>query len=271
MDDLINLLKSSHYQDNPLYKDKSIFYYTGNVHDDWLIFKTVLDLLGCGVVKNIDDYFYWLNFSKTMFYETNGFTKDPYLDRLVLDKTDNFMLTLALGAIVPGYVLVSPLKHALSMSALSFDAKKEYVLYLNELRDLFIKAFGSAPIIFEHGSNVIENESSNSIFHAHTHIVNHHFQDEASLIARLHMTRLSSVEELLSAPSNSNYISYISPANEVYYTDSCQHESQLMRRVIARDLKLGDTWNWRKYPYYENMFETAKNFTLQRIKDSKKK
>lgn len=267
MEDIVKLLKTSRYQDNPIYNGRYLFPNTGNIHDDWEVFSQTIDILTAVTSFTIEDYFYWLSFNENILRETKpkGFNSN-LLDIVTFDGSPNFTLTGALGSLVPGYGLIFPREHALSISMLSSCTKLEYIDYLNSIRDLFSDAFGKRPIAFEHGSNTPDMPRSNSINHAHTHIVNHHFLDEQRIISELGMVELSSIEELLDAGIGNNYISYISPDDRFYYTDSCLHESQLMRKYVARDIGLDETWDWRKTPYYENIFETAKGITLQRIR-----
>lgn len=187
---------------------------------------------------------------------------DPHnFENTILEETENFFLMPATGCLVNGYLLVISKKHIYSMAELNAKEKSEYFSLLAKYRKLFLNAYGQYPIIFEHGGiPTQEDTSASSVFHAHTHIVNHHFQDEAHLLLDLHLEPISSFDKI-----PSNYIFYLSPQGIPYLSTQFPPVSQLMRRQIAADLGIPEQYNWKTHEFPENLVKTINLFTQQKI------
>ena len=171
----------------------------------------------------------------------------------VLEETDNFIVLPTLGSFVDGYILIVSKKHLYNMNELSTKEREEYFNLIHKYRNLFNKIYKKYPIVFEHGTskNTI-NESASSIVHAHTHIVNHNYNDENSIL-----TKLNFKTNIIN--KNKNYIFYIYPTNQTYITYDFEPISQLMRIMIAKDLGFEDKYNWRKEFFLENIVSTINN------------
>ena len=260
----IDMLLDTRYIDKPKYKDAYIYPNTGNINVDYRIFQRTINLLSYLNDTSIERYFSVLNMVKEEVELPeifNVISKNlPEIYNMENSETDNFFITGNLGSLVDGYNLVISKKHILSMSA-STD-KEEYIYIINELRKIYIDIYGIEPIIFEHGSNNLDLSKDNSIDHAHTHIVNHKYVDEDKIIKELELKEVESIEELLEYGKNINYISYISNNGKYYIGEVKKTNSQIMRKYIAKDMNKEDTWDWRKYPYLENSFETNKRLLL---------
>lgn len=260
----IDMLLDTRYIDKPKYKDAYIYPNTGNINVDYRIFQRTINLLSYLNDTSIERYFSVLNMVKeeAILPEIfNAISKNlPEIYNMEYSETDNFYITGNLGSLVEGYNLVISKKHILSMSA-STD-KEEYICLINILRHMYKDIYGIEPIIFEHGSNNIELSKDNSIDHAHTHIINHKYVDEDKIIKELELKEVDSIKELLEYGKNINYISYISNNGKYYIGEVKKANSQIMRKYIAKDINKEDTWDWRKYPYLENSFETNKKILL---------
>ncbi len=260
----IDMLLDTRYIDEPKYNGRSIYPDSGNINVDYRIFQRTINLLSYLKDTSIEGYFSILNMVKeeVSLPEVYNKLKDnlPELYDMEYSDTNNFYITGNLGSIVEGYNLIISKEHILSMSA--SNEKEEYICLINNLRQMYRDIYGRNPIVFEHGSNIEDKEKSNSINHAHTHIVNHKYIDEDKLIKDLELKEVSSIEELLEYGKNINYISYISNNKKYYIGEVKQQNSQIMRKYIAEDIKKDDTWDWRKYPYLENSFETNKKILL---------
>lgn len=260
-----DIIKNTKYIQHPKYNGKDLYPNTGNIMIDWIIFAYNINFLEKTKKESIDEYLYFLDFSKTIAAETGLLERndiDFTLPQMPIFETENFSLRGNIGAIVPGYTLIIPKSHVLSMSALPKELYGEYIKFLETIRSEYIDIYHQAPIIFEHGSNSDIMPKANSVDHAHTHIINHQYKDESVIINKLNMQEVRSIEEVLELGQNTNYISYISPTGKYYFTDSHPNESQIMRKFIAEDIGETEKWDWKKFPYNENIFETAKQFVL---------
>lgn len=260
----VEMVLDTKYIEKPKYEGLYIYPNTGNINVDYRIFQRTINLLSYLKDISIKGYFSILNMVKEEvgipeIYEhlSNNL---PEVYNMENSETDNFFITGNLGSLVDGYNLIISREHILSMSA--SNNKKEYIDLINEFRKMYKEIYGIEPIIFEHGSNIMEENKANSIDHAHTHIINHKYLDEDKIIKDLGLIELSSIEELLEYGKNINYISYISNNGKFYIGEVKKKNSQIMRKYIAEDIGKKDTWDWRKYPYLENTFETNKKQLL---------
>ena len=166
----------------------------------------------------------------------------------ILEETKNFIVTPTLGSLVDGYILIITKKHQNNME--SQKNKKEYLDLLGKYRNLFKEIYGKYPIIFEHGST-LKNNTSSSIVHAHTHIVNHNFKNEKDIIENLNLKEIKH-----SKKENKSYIFYYSPNGTKYITYNFDPKSQLMRLLIAKDLKIEEKYDWKNDYFLENVKKT---------------
>jgi len=180
------------------------------------------------------------------------------VENTIIEETDNFYVIPCVGSLVDGYLLIVSKRHIFSMSQLTTKEQKEYINLLNQYRKKFKIIYNKYPIIFEHGSSDSKtNKSANSVFHAHTHVVNHEFIDEDSIIKD---TSFKKCNFNSIYPQNTNYIFYISNNNQEYVSYTFEPISQLMRIYIAKDLNLLQKYDWRKEKFENNIIKTISRF-----------
>lgn len=184
------------------------------------------------------------------------FVKDNLFNTLI-EETKYFYVRPTVGSIVVNYLLIIPKRHITSFSSLNDKEQKDFVLIINKYRQLFYKKTNKYPIIFEHGT--CDNNSSSSIIHAHIHIVGHNYLNEKEIINDLNMEKID-FKNIFNNKYNKSYILYINQENDVYITYNFKKESQKMRKYIANDIGKNNKWNWKKYPYINNVKQTIKNF-----------
>ena len=180
----------------------------------------------------------------------------------ILEETDNFIVIPTLGALVDVYVLIVAKKHLYNMNTLNKKQKKELFNLIKKYRSIFKNIYGKFPIIFEHGSIKEESyKSASSVVHAHIHIVNHNYVNEKDILNQLNFKQTDDYNNL-----NKNYIFYISPNNLKYITYNLkyitynfEYISQIMRRLIAKDLGFADKYNWRNEIFIKNVISTINN------------
>lgn len=184
------------------------------------------------------------------------------LENTILEETENFIVVPALGSLTQGYVLIVAKNHIYNMFELDEKKKEEYFTLIEKYRCMFKQIYGKNPIIFEHGTIKQDSEnSSSSVVHAHTHIVNHNYKDEKGILNKHNFEEFNDKINL-----NRNYIFYISPNGKKYLTYNFKAISQLMRILIAEDLGIKDKYNWKKDEFKENI-----SLTINDIKKYKEK
>lgn len=176
----------------------------------------------------------------------------------ILDETKYFYITPSLGSLTEGYILITTKRHVNSMAELTIDEIKEYKELIKKYREIFKNIYKRYPIVFEHGTpNLKDSIKASSVIHAHTHVVNHNYKNEETLIQKLNLKRISHLEKI---SSDKNYIFYITPNNDIYITNEFESISQFMRIEIAKDLNLLDKYDWRKNDFNDNI-----NLTINKI------
>lgn len=171
----------------------------------------------------------------------------------IIEETKNFIIMPAEGALVEGYLMLVSKKHIYSMAELNGIEKEEYLSIIEKYRNIFFKNYNKFPIIFEHSTS-IKNKSSSSVSHAHTHIVNHNFMNEQDIIDKLKLYKINKKFDL--EKNDKPYIFYINQEGEFFITYDFKPVSQLMRRYISKDLGIDNKYNWREYPFTENIIKT---------------
>jgi ATP adenylyltransferase len=182
----------------------------------------------------------------------------------IIEEYPNFYIKVSLGALVEGYVLIISKRHICSMRELNQEEKIEYINIIKKYRDLFFNKYDQFPIIFEHGTSRKENVSASSIVHAHTHIVNHNFKNEKSILERL---KLKQIDDYCLERNDKSYIFYMNSMGNQYITYEFEPISQMMRIYIAKDLEIQNKYDWKKYPFTENVIQTIKKLLTEKNKN----
>lgn len=189
-------------------------------------------------------------------------------ENTILEETTYFYVIPAVGSLVVGYVLILCKRHIYSMAELNNKEQKEYENLIEKYRNIFKSIYKKYPIVFEHGSPNIENKTkANSIDHAHTHIVNYQYKNEEKIIKNLNFNPIG---ELTQLTKKQNYILYINPNKVIYMTTNFPSISQLMRLVMAKELKIESKYKWQKETFKENIEQTIIDITTSLTNNSKK-
>ena len=180
-------------------------------------------------------------------------------ENTIIEESNNFIVLPAIGALVDGYLMIVSKKHINSMSLLKENEKIEYEFLIEKYRNKFKNIYNKFPIIFEHGSPINDSDmKASSVIHAHTHIVNHNFINEESIVKNLNFKILENLNYL---SKEQNYIMYINPENICYVSYNFEPVSQMMRKIIAKDLGYENKFDWKKEIFIENINSTIKKFT----------
>ena len=179
-------------------------------------------------------------------------------ENTIIDESENFIVLPSIGALVDGYLMIVSKKHINSMSELKENERIEYELLIEKYRNKFKKIYNKFPIIFERGSPINNSDmKASSVIHAHTHIVNYEFIDENQVIKKLNFERIDNLNYL---SRKQNYIMYINQKNIYYISYNFESISQMMRKIIAKELGYEDKFDWKKEMFIENINSTIKKF-----------
>lgn len=173
----------------------------------------------------------------------------------IIEETDNFVIIPGIGALVSGYILILPKRHAYCMTKFDVGMMKEYNSILEKYRQKFKEIYGKYPIVFEHGTPDPCGLCANCVIHAHTHIINHNYKNEAEIINKLNFIRINELNDI----EKKNYIYYKNPQGIDYITYDFEPISQIMRIFIATDLNMKEKYNWRKFPFEDNIYKTIED------------
>lgn len=166
----------------------------------------------------------------------------------------------SLGSLVPGWILVVPRAHRLSLSDCSAEEFDDLVVLQAELESRLSRAFGVVPLVFEHGAAMPGSLVGCGVDHAHLHLVpfeSNIRRKAADLAPGLSWSRHNGgVRAIASDLSPRPYI-YLRDADLTEWViDGPSLPSQLMRRAIAGVLDPTPIWNWRDNPGTEVIAET---------------
>jgi len=173
-------------------------------------------------------------------------------------QTEHFVVVPSIGAVVPGWVLVLPKVHALSIAEVPRDQRNELKVLIKCTKNLVEKQFGRATL-FEHGASTRDSLIGCGVDHAHLHIVPLQF----SLISLALSDKVVSWVKRTHAPHDINdmHSDYLLISEDSF---TCvighlqQPQSQYFRRLIANALGVPDQYNYRTHSFLSNVRLTMK-------------
>jgi diadenosine tetraphosphate (Ap4A) HIT family hydrolase len=170
----------------------------------------------------------------------------PYQDR-ILYENEHALVVPTIGSIVPNYLLIIPKRHVISCN----DLSSEEIESLIQCKKKIEHNVGNGTI-FEHGSLSREKSGGASIEHAHLHFIPVEI-DHSIISNKLDFKKINSIAEINSV--DSEYL-LIWNKKGIYYAKSDSVPSQFLRKVIAEYFGVPDKWNWKEFPFVENMQHT---------------
>jgi len=132
------------------------------------------------------------------------------------------------------------------------NAQKE----IDKCKSVISKAFSKNVIVAEHGSSSESELGANSIFHAHIHIIpiqnpidvfNLYYEQGGKPLVYKEFSSITNHK-------NSSYL-YLSleDGKHLIWTNSEKFSRQFVRKVCAEIYQLPEYYNWKKYPFSENI------------------
>ncbi|MDY7089691.1 MAG: HIT domain-containing protein, partial [Actinomycetota bacterium] len=192
-------------------------------------------------------------------YETDDHEL-PWYDRALIRQGEVGVAVSAVGAFVPGYILVAPAQHESSVQALAADATQDFLAFVDRVVEVVEQLYGPSTL-FEHGScRAAERRRSACITHSHIHVVPGAYSFD---LLGLPVRPLGSLAELVKIPAAERadgYLMYREPGGPVQYSPDAGR-SQYFRRHIARMLGRPDEWDYALFPHWENVRATHDRFS----------
>jgi diadenosine tetraphosphate (Ap4A) HIT family hydrolase len=166
----------------------------------------------------------------------------------------------AIGAFVPGYVLVSPAVHTRSVQDLPPGAHAAFLAFTRKVLARVEGRYGPATV-FEHGAcRAAGGRRSACVDHSHLHIV----PGSYGLSRAVGGTRtFNSLADLLAAPREQRYDGYLmyrEPGGPVNYAPD-PGVSQFFRRHISAVLGDPGGWDYAMFPHWHNVIATQQELS----------
>jgi diadenosine tetraphosphate (Ap4A) HIT family hydrolase len=176
-------------------------------------------------------------------------------------QTEHFFVVPSIGAMVPGWVMVLPKVHALSIARVPHEQREELKLLINRTRTVVEKRFGPATL-FEHGASAAGSLTGCGVDHAHLHIVPLHF----SLISLALNDEAASWVRKTHGPhgikdAQSDYLLISEDSSTCVVGHLRQPQSQYFRRLIANAVGTPGQYNYRTYLFLNNVRQTVEGIS----------
>ncbi len=180
-------------------------------------------------------------------------------------QSDNFVVMPTLGEFIKGYLLIIPIKHAMSMAELSSDIQQEFLSVLEDIMQILKLTYHINDIlVWENGTgNGGIGKAKNSIVHSHVHVA-------PSKLTAENINEISGFQ-LKKIPYSDLHLygkhSYLlikgNNDNEWFINDnpSLYIPRQYIRQLVADEYGLyeEDIWNWRINPFHYLITATCKD------------
>lgn len=186
----------------------------------------------------------------------------PWYDRPLIREPGVGVAVSAVGAFVPGYLIVAPEAHTWSIRDLSQGAREKLLHLVRSVRSRVECIYGPTTI-FEHGScREFDSYRSACVAHSHVHVIpgEYGFGQLA-----LRFATFESLEAMLAAAKGDRdmgYLMYQEPGGLVHYTAD-PGRPQLFRRHIAAALGEDDAWDYAAAPRWDNVRATQFEFAAK--------
>jgi diadenosine tetraphosphate (Ap4A) HIT family hydrolase len=168
---------------------------------------------------------------------------------------------VGLGAITPGYLLILPDRHCLSVANLTSAETSDLARLKESLRPRLEQLYGNA-VFFEHGSVTLDACAGSCIPHAHLHALPcmHDFRSDLRMVGI--ESRIADLKELKDfARSGISYFFFEDEISHMYaYPLQKPVLSQFLRKIWARHEGCPDEYDWAVFPGLDNMVQTIDDF-----------
>ncbi len=176
-----------------------------------------------------------------------------------LFESANFVAVTSIGALVPGWLLIVPRKHQLSMGFLSNALSSELHAFKNDVADVLGEIYGPVSA-FEHGPSAAKRLAGCGVDHAHLHLVptTIDLRREAEPFLPSGAAWMVADEGACkrAALNDLDYLYLEQPLGSGSIVAHDGIGSQIFRRVIASALNVPEQFNWREHRQLENVMSS---------------
>jgi ATP adenylyltransferase len=180
----------------------------------------------------------------------------------VLAETDDVLAVPSVGPLVPGWLLVLPKRHVLSVAALGPSAVGPFLDQAKRIADCWQQVFG--PLTwFEHGPSASRSAAGCGIDHAHLHLVPLAQLDlldgARQLFPELIFREVSSLKDAEGSLALGRSYLYLRTQNaRSWLASSRDIPSQAFRRVIADRQGRPSEFDWASFPRHDELQRTLR-------------
>lgn len=164
----------------------------------------------------------------------------------VIANTEAHLAVASYGALLEGWSLAIPKRHALATADLEEGEWNNFIEFTKQLVARVQRQYGVMPVVFEHGPSGEGRLAGCGVDHAHVHVVPIDM-DLRPAVAALGGPPLSGWTTMSGQPQRDGQKDYLwlIDATGSWVWHSTAIGSQIVRRAIAN--QLGDeTWDWKQ-------------------------
>lgn len=193
--------------------------------------------------------------------------KDYFLDSRIITGNTSLCIFPTVGCFVKGYVLLSTIDHYSSLYNCPDKVLSEVEEAIAVLKNTFYRRLNSGLIFFEHGTVKDYDLSSASVCHFHMHFLPTHgpIWDVIRLkygLECMSIPTIMDIKNFINKHNISSYLLFGDYDSKIYLIDCTRknYPSQFFRQVMYEyyyGSAHNNEWNWRIFPYYEFMVDTA--------------
>ncbi|MCB2182986.1 MAG: HIT domain-containing protein [Desulfobulbaceae bacterium] len=196
-----------------------------------------------------------------LFYELVGANKS--LQSRILFKNNDFVVIPTLGSLCPGYLLILPKKHFVSVGSMPNEYYQSLCKLLGNVKEIIQEKYFSNVIAFEHGAVSANYLGGACCDHAHIHVVPYNGNLLSSFqIRKFQIDEIFTFSSLSESVKNDKpYLFYQSQSNRMYMITADRIPSQMIRKIIAEKNGIPDKWDWRENLFEANIIKTISDFS----------
>ena len=174
----------------------------------------------------------------------------------IIYEDEHFVVMPPLGEFMEGGLLLLSRAHILSFAHLPADLFPRLERLVKAIGQALSQRWGVAPLVFEHGPASASSKGACCVDHAHFNIFPARVLVHPHLTGRMH-TALGSLSDLRRLrEAEFGYVFVQENNGERRGYDGAGVPTQLVRRIITKELGLPERWHWRDYLGREELIAT---------------
>ncbi|MEK7615231.1 MAG: HIT domain-containing protein [Patescibacteria group bacterium] len=173
-------------------------------------------------------------------------------------QTEHFVVFPALGAFIPGWLLIAPKEHYLNTAVLSESWSAELNEVVGRVRIALQSEYGPT-VVFEHGPASWNARGGCCVEHAHIQIVSIPIDPTADLLTTFRGESIEKHSDLSTRWNHKPYLYFENQSEEKFlFSLPDVIPSQYMRQLIASKVGHDAQWNWRQHQFLDEMEQTIR-------------